>query len=112
VRNKEGGEIMEKRNAAISVRFTDAEKETVTHALSQYGDIAVSARMILMSFSTGHMDCGRMVWPPECYRAIDIPRHELDEILLELSTRDKRQRVSMAAEQTEEPYTTNRERKK
>ncbi len=55
---------MYKRQAAISVRFTDEEKKTVTDALSVYGDVAVCARMILLSFAKGHHDSKRM-WPPE-----------------------------------------------
>ena len=55
---------MYKRQAAISVRFTDEEKKEVTEALSVYGDVAVCARMILLAFAKGHQETKRM-WPPE-----------------------------------------------
>ncbi len=55
---------MYKRQAAISVRFTDEEKKEVTEALSVYGDVAVCARMILLAFAKGHQSSKR-TWPPE-----------------------------------------------
>ena len=58
------GTPMYKRQAAISVRFTDEEKKEVTDALSVYGDVAVCARMILLSFAKDHQESKRM-WPPE-----------------------------------------------
>lgn len=68
---------MEKRNAAISVRFTAEEKEAVLRALSTYGDPAVTARMILISFASGHRRHGCMAWPPESKPAANALTPEL-----------------------------------
>jgi len=102
---------MEKRTAAISVRFTEQEKDNVTKALSQYGDIAVSARMILVSFADGHAESGRMMWPPECRKALQLNRPEIEDILRELKETDAGKRL-LAADPPGEPYRTKPKGKK
>lgn len=59
-----------KRDARISVSFTESEKNLVSSALAVYGDVAGAARMILLAFAEGHNEQKKnkkcMKWPPEC----------------------------------------------
>lgn len=100
---------MEKRNAAITVRFTDAEKDSVLTALSIYGDPAVAARMILQGFAAGHHEYKRMMWPPESRPADNALTPELLKAV-EQTLIDRGQ--LLASDQDDEPYKVRKKNKK
>jgi hypothetical protein len=98
---------MEKRTSAITVRFTDEEKDDVLKALSVYGDPAVAARMILIGFAAGHREFARMAWPPESTPASNAVTPELlKEVGKIIDERNAAQ--LLAADPSGTPYTTKK----